>query len=214
MRSTVWLPAALLALACWSPSAPAAVLQVNIESPVHVPNGQDRVVYVHVFVRDIDNTDERLTTFTIAVNGVGFGSTGNLPRFLLPVQLPGDTYPYVFKDVESTGPESFNSTPVRLQIGDVTVPGGAEVDVTDENNGLFRIPIFIPDNLTPGTYPIIVDLASTQFAGNGDPIVAVLGTMGAITYVPEPSALALLALPALALLRRRPRTAPEHAPSR
>jgi hypothetical protein len=211
MRSYLLGAAAALGL---FPVMASAVVQINVDRLDGViPTAAQQTVYVDVFGVDMDNTDERLNTYTISVNGVGFSGTGNAPRFSFPaggtgslgsIVRPSAAHPFVFGGLDTIPPiESFGSNAGRLQFASNTVEQTDEVNLSALRNGFIRLPVIIPANATPGTYPLVVDLSGTQLAGLGAPVVATLGTQGSVTIVPEPASLGLIVLGGLLTLRRR-----------
>jgi hypothetical protein len=75
------------------------------------------------------------------------------------------------------------------------------VDVSDDLNGLFSVPVFVPAHTPAGTYPVVGD-GDPRFSILGPSITFVVGPPGGVTIVPEPAALLPLAA-AFPLLRRR-----------
>ena len=187
------------------PVAARATVVINVEQIVSVPTGADQTVYIEVFLRDLDNTNEQLNAFSLALdaplfspNGIRFGPPEN-GSFPTPVG-----HPYVFGAFSGVVPEDFGSTYNRIQVGAGTSGQTQNVDVTDALNGLVRIPIIIPAN-APWTFnPVVVDIGpSTAFAGAGAPIVRTAGVSGGLVTIPEPtSAGTLLAAVAAAALSR------------
>jgi hypothetical protein len=204
--------AALMAAAV--PSITSAAVVVNISQPMFAENiGSDRAVVFDVFGTDVDGSSERLNAYTIAINGSGngFGTSGGV-HFLVPGSNFGTAgqpaaHPYVFKDLDPVPPiENFNSTPSRLQFGATAIGQLDEINIDNTRNGFLRFWVLIPDNAPPGGYVFTVDPTALSLAGLGAPIVATPGQAGLLFVdIPEPSAAALLPIPALALRRRRVR---------
>src|SRR5215208_728003 len=128
MRSYLLGAAAALGL---FPVMASAVVQLNVDKIDVIPTAAQQTVFVDVFGNDLDNTDERLNTYTISVNGVGFSGTGTLPRFNIPAGgtgsmgstvRPSAAHPFVFGGLDTIPPiESFGSTVGRLQFASNTV---------------------------------------------------------------------------------------------
>src|SRR5688572_21635110 len=138
-------------MALLAPSVVSAVLRVNIERFEIIPKVHEQTLFADVFVEDLDNASERLTTFSIAIDSPRFTETGL--RFAPPVGLPSSSHPYVFKDFPAAGLEDFGSTATRIAVGAELSGPADEVNVTDFNNGLFRIPLFVPANFRPPALP-------------------------------------------------------------
>jgi hypothetical protein len=200
------LVTALLAAA--APSLTAAAVMINIDLvPIQGPGGVDTVVPFEVWANDLDGSDERLDGFAFAVqgSGPGFGDPNGV-RFVVPAPVVEGgvpvNHPYVFKDIDPFPPvESFGSTPSRLQIGAQTVENADEVNIDASHNGLFRYGVLFPANAAPGPYTLTLE--SVSLAGKGAVIDTIVGPPVALVTVPEPAAVFMLLVPALALLRRR-----------
>jgi hypothetical protein len=214
MRRNFRLAAALVTgvLAAAVPSVTSAVVIINIENQTPTATSSDSVLYLTVYATDVDNSNERLNAYIIAIDGPNFTPDG--VRFVVPgsdfgrAGIPAAPHPYVFKDFATVPPiENYNSTYNRLQFGAFAVGDEDEVDVGSGHDGLLRIGVFFPANWYPlhglPIFTLVVDPRATSLAGLGSPIVAVPGQAGVIAVVPEPSAAALLLLSSLALLRRR-----------
>jgi hypothetical protein len=187
------------------PSAASAVVMVNVEQATYATMPFDQVVYLEAFLTDLDNSNERLNAFTLALDGVGFSQTG--VRFLPQPGVP-TAHPYVFKDFPGIVPEDMLSTPTRFQTGAGIPTLEGEANVSPTLNGLVRIPLFIPANFQVGASPVVVSIVphmtESAFGWQGaQPILAVAGPPGGLVIVPEPAAAALALVPALALRRRR-----------
>ena len=194
---------ALAALLPFAPVARGAALVVAVEQPAFGPFDTEQTVYVDAYVVDVDNTDERLYSFKLSLDGpnfspggVRFGPSTN-SRFQEPANPP-----YVFAGVAGAEPRDLNSTYDRIETS-ATLPFGLPTVNVRERNGLVRIPLIIPANPAPGFYPLVVDTSpgATAFTGTG-PISYATPPFGGF-FVPEPAAAGLVALAAAPLLRRR-----------
>src|SRR5688500_16975419 len=140
-------------MALLAPSVASGVLRLNIGGFEIIPTANEQIVFTDVYVVDLDDSNERLTTFTIAIDAPRFSESGL--RFAPPVGLPSPSHPYVFKDFPAAGLEDFGSSATRIAVG-AELPGPAdEVNVTDFNNGLFRIPLLVPANFRPPALPYV-----------------------------------------------------------
>ena len=189
------------------PAIASATVQINVERVEVVPDATQKVVFVEVFGQDLDNTNEQLNSFSIALSAPTF--TANGVRFEAPETFVFPTptgHPYVFQSFVGVVPEDFGTTFNRALTG-AGLPGTTpanQVNITDALNGFVRIPIIVPANAAPGFYPIIVEAPpTTALAGLGAPIVSVPGQGGGVQIVPEPASLGLIVLGGLLTLRRR-----------
>jgi hypothetical protein len=207
--------AALIAAAAGPSITPAAVV-VNIGGPfTEEIVGTDKVVTFEVFGTDVDDSNERLNAYTIAINGFGPNFGANGVHFVVPGSNFGAAgkptgHPYVFKDLDPVPPiENFGSTLTRLQFGATAIGQLDEVNIdNNSHNGFLRVSLVIPAGVAPGVYGVSVDPTALSLAGLGAPIVATPGQPAAFFVdIPEPSAAALLLFPSLALLRRARRPA-------
>jgi len=210
MRSYLLGAAAALGL---FPVMASAVVSVNGDRLEVIPGAAQQTVYIDVFGVDVDNTDERLNTYTIAVNAPLFsGTVANMPRFQIPaggtgslgsVVRPSPAHPFVFGGLETIPPiESFGSTPSRLQFASNAIEQTDEVNLGTTRNGFIRLPIIVPANAAPGIYNLNIE--RVELAGLGAPIVGTIGTsVPTLVIVPEPASLGLVGLGGLLMLRRR-----------
>jgi hypothetical protein len=211
----------------FAPAIASATVQLNFEQqtlPVTVTKGvtnADQVVFLESYATDVDNTDERLNAYTIALTGTGngFGDPAGV-RFKVPTGTNFGAagkpvnHPYVFGLLDPVPPvENFSSTPGRLQFGATAINQEDEVNVGPGRDGLIRVPITVPFNLNlpAGTYNYTINFvpSAASLAGLGDPIAIAPtgGTPGTFSVVvidvPEPASMGLIGLGGLLTLRRR-----------
>lgn len=202
----------LVTIVCLHPSVASAAVRLNAERLEYARVSHDQVLFFDVFLQNIDTSSEALNGFSVAIDGP-VNSPGGV-RFL-PVQPPSASHPYVFAGI-SGGPTDHHSTAMRIQASGDVFSGG--VDITDAANGLFSVPVFIPANPGPGAYSFTFDVSSIEFAdASGRFMPVVIGSHGILIIppIPEPTAAAFLAIPGVALLRRRrARSAIDRTPSR
>ena len=201
-----------LAALLLAPVAAHAALVVDIEQKELAPAGEDRVVYLDVYLQDPDGRNENLRAFRVSVTGPQNAASG--VRFYAPATFTmprtSAAHPWVFEhglDSPFPIPTTFDRT------GGFYSGEDNPVDVSPTLNGLLGIPVLIPANTPAGVYTFPLDpagtiLSSTAYATPGDarvaPIPFTTGQPGRITVTPEPaSAAVLLSLPACLLLRRR-----------
>ena len=191
MRDSI--PPVVVAIAL-APAAASAVVTVHVGRYDILP-GQP--ASVDVWLENVDTTTQRIDAFTVAVDGPFNQSDG--VRFAPPPGLPSAAHPYIFRDSPGSVPEDFASTYNRMQVGAAVTGTGPFIA---DGEGLFSIPVIIPAGFPFGHYPFVIDPAALSLGGP-EPIVAVAGPPGGITYIPEPTAVGAVALGLLMLARTR-----------
>jgi hypothetical protein len=177
-------------------AAPAALV-VNVDHVRVESSAGDQTVSLDVYLVDSDGVNERLNGFNVALTGAANTRAG--VRFLPPSAYPSKAHPYVFRQFPGLGPDDIRADYAAMFAGQVTQT--AEINVSDEYNGLYAVSVLVPGGTPAGTYPITVNTDGTTFSFIGPTIPWSIGPPGGVTVVPEPAAaVCLLALP---LLRRR-----------
>ena len=204
MRSILLGAAAAIGL---FPAIASAVVTVRIDTVNVLPTGADQVVGVDVWADpgEGDTINEGLDAFTIAFNGPRFTASG--VRFQVPAPgatwpTPDPAHPYVFTG-RNAPPEDFGSTFDRAQVGGTIT--GQGVNITETLNGLVRLQVLVPGNVTPGElFPIVIDPGAFSLGGTDPSLaLAVPGGPGMVNVIPEPASMGLIALGGLLALRRR-----------
>jgi hypothetical protein len=208
-----FLSAAALVLAA-APSFAAGAVVVNIVPVSQTFYNLQSEWKFEVYGADLTGDDERLSEYTLVVQGTGTGANGTPfgnasgARFAVPTGstfgLAGrpTVHPYVFKDFQPIPPiEMLPSSPSRVVMLAEAIGPDEEADIDGSHDGLFRVTVVISNDSVPTTYTLAV--TSVSLTGRGPPIVATAGPPLTFAVVPEPSAAVVLVVPALALLRRR-----------
>jgi hypothetical protein len=210
--------ATFLVLACPALVHAAIIVKTDLQLPLSGFYLPGQVVEFDAYAESTDpSQDEKLNAFTFLVEGRGFGAAGGRPRFEIPpigprgnirYPQPSAAHPYVFGDYLLSEPDAYPEDPTNYLSDVDTVVVTASVprddqhaDIGPARSGLARFRIVIPQDAVPGRYPIEFDRAYLAIGTAGDPI-PVSGQDTFIVVFPEPAALGVLCVAALAALRR------------